>query len=280
MDVKMNFRIYGLCSLAAVGLYGLPIVFPQHFKSFYRKTDSKVPPELDTHVRKIAYLMGFLPNQVANLNVFITKEINSMSFGHLSSPWGAYIGLPRQVLWTGIDDVMKSTLHKKGLPVDWESDFGKRLANCITPSGSQTSFRIAHELAHLQSNHLSYYLLITPLHLLSLFIFLEFGSPYIQKRFKLTSGAVGIPVLLFWVLALCYDLRRTRHKFEFDADNTAASVGRGFAEGGIELFFRQRQVSLLLGNDDEHSTSTHPSCLDRQKRLQEVMINKYQLTFD
>lgn len=276
----MNLRTYGLCSLAAVGLYGLPLVFPQHFKTFYNKPESKVPPELDTHVRKIAYLMGFLPNQVANLHVFITKETSSVSFGHLSSPWGAYVGLPRQVLWTGVDDVTQSTLHKKGLPINWDSDFGKRLANCLTPSGSQTSFRIAHELAHLKSNHLSYFLLLTPLHLMSLFIFLEFGSPFIQRKFKLTSGAVGVGAIFFWVLALCYDMRRTRHKFEFDADNRAASVGRGFTEGGIELFFRQRQISLLLGNEEDNATPTHPSSLSRQKRLQALMIEKYQLTFD
>ena len=276
----MNLRTYGLCSLAAVGLYGLPLAFPQHFKSFFNQPSSKVPPELDTHVRKIAYLMGFLPHQVANLHVFITRETSSLSFGHLSSPWGAYVGLPRQVLWTGVEDVTQSTLHKKGLPIDWDSDFGRRLANCLTPSGSQTSFRIAHELAHLQSNHLSYFLLLTPLHLLSLFIFIEFGSPFIQRKFKLTSGTVGVVAIFFWVLALCYDMRRTRHKFEFDADIKAASVGRGFTEGGIEFFLRQRQISLLLGNDEDNPTPSHPSSLARQKRLQALMIEKYQLTFD
>ena len=276
----MTFTRYGLCSLAAVVIYGLPLAVPHYYKSFYQLSDSQVPTNLDNHVRKVAFLMGFLPSQVTNLNVFISKEMNSISFGHFSSPWGAYIGLPRQVLWTCPDDVKKSTLHKKGFPVDWKSDFGRRLAICLTPSGSQTNFRIAHELAHLKSNHQLYFVLMTPLHIITLFLFLQYGSPFLQRRLNVNSLAVGMGALCIWAITLVLEMKRIRHKFEFDADKTAACVGRGFAEGGLELFFRQRQISLLLGDDNEQSSATHPSCLDRQKQLQEVMLSEYQVTLD
>ena len=276
----MTFAKYGLCTLAAVVIYGLPLALPHYFKSFYRLSDSQVPPELDNHIRKVAFLMGYLPNQVANLNVFITREMESISFGHLASPWGAYVGLPRQVLWTCEDDVKNSTIHKKGLPIDWESDFGRRLTVCLTPTGSQTNFRIAHELAHLKSNHLLYFVMITPLHLMTLFLFLQYGSPFLQRKLNVGSLGVGMGAVCMWAITLVVDMRRVRHKFEFEADKTAACVGRGFAEGGLEMFFRQRQISLLLGDDNEKSTATHPSCLDRQKKLQEVMIDEYQVTLD
>ena len=276
----MNFARYGLCSLAAVVIYGLPLAVPHHLKSFYRLSDTEVPAELDNHIRKVAFLMGYLPHQVANLNFFITKGMNSISFGHLSLDRGAYIGLPRQVLWTCEQDVKNSTIRKKGLPVDWESDFGRRLATCLTPSGSQTNFRIAHELAHLKSNHLFFFVLIPPFHLASLFLFLQFGSPFLQRKLNVSSVAVGIGAICLWAATLIFEMKRIRYKFEYEADEKAACVGRGFAEGGLELFFRQRQISLLLGDDDEQATATHPSCLDRQKRLQEVMLEKYQVTLD
>lgn len=55
----------------------------------------------------------------------------------------------------------KATL--RGEPVTWDSDEGRTLMELLPPSTNVTNFRIAHELAHLQSHDWLWGLALSPL---------------------------------------------------------------------------------------------------------------------
>ena len=280
MKIGFNSRSLGIYSLVAVGIYSVPLVFPQILKILYEKKNEKAPTELVTHVKKVAHLMGVIPKKSENLKVFITHGMSSITFGSPSLPFGAYIGLPRQFLWAGIEDAVKTEVVKSGTVVDWDSDFGQRLAKCLVPSGSQINFRIAHELAHIKSKHILYTGTVPPLFLFMLWVAFKFVTPFFCTKFDFNPTRTNLFIFVAWMLFFLFEMSKLRHHYEFEADRIAAGLGRGFAEGGIELFLRQRQIAALLGDDSDTSDPTHPAAIERQKKLQAIMIEKYQYHFD
>lgn len=252
-------------------LHSFPFIIPETFYKYF-KSSIETPEELEKHVKIIARAIGLKhPN---NLHVFINADMNSVSFGTTYLPGGAWIGLPRQILWKDTDDIKYSHIAFKDKPVDWESDYGLRLARCMLQSASQINFRIGHELSHIHHFHSMFHVIFTPFTLFTFYLCLKFSSEVLIRFGSTPTYGLFISVL-FTAASYLQGSKYANHYFEYKADEYSADLGIGFAKGGIEMLQKSRKLAVLMGTDEDEETTTHPSSKDRIKRLQEYIRENY-----
>ncbi|XP_072274038.1 transmembrane protein 177 [Pyxicephalus adspersus] len=259
-----NHRVK-LLGASSLGLFAANIsyhVLPdQTFRKVYQAWSKGEPAQLSERLHQLFQdvLAEARCPSPSGYTPFAGYGFHPTSAGVPWLPGGCMIGIPANYNNMGEDGagIVERLLVINGEEVDWSSDLGKRLRDCLVFSTDAKKFSLAREAVHAQSGGPLIQASVAPVCLtavcvssvgLKQLLGLYTGPILLRGIFNLLAITVGLTGYF-----LCSD--SVNQWLDFRADSKAAAISKSYAQGGLEFYdkilARNRILRGIMGKQGE-----------------------------
>lgn len=255
-------------------------VFPENtFKRVYQAWSKGEPTNLSENLERVfqEVLKDLRVSAAKKYTAFAAFGFQPVGAGVPWMPSGAQVGIPANFNST-LDDatgITNRVIFINGKEVDWSSSSGSTLKDALLFSPQAQRFAVAREVARLQGGGPIMYAAVAPVCLAGVCIY----SVALKQMFNLYSGpalmrgAVNGLALCLGAISYLLTSDAVSQWLDYRSDRAAASISRGYAEGGVEFYdkiiSRNKTLRTLMGQKGEEvyapSGNLFPSSLFRLK---------------
>ncbi|XP_058835736.1 transmembrane protein 177 [Topomyia yanbarensis] len=276
-ETGQRLVFYGSTTLA-IGLFAghyLPntvgIEYLRDFFQAYKNGQEQKPSEkLQQRFDRAIRLLKLTDFEQKFVKPFMVCGFDIFNAGSLKSRNGGIVGIPANFEYDSAADIEKSDVVLHGRKIDWNSEAGKLLEDCLVLNEDEQVFAMAREILTLNSHKLLLQSVIPSI----MWVFTYSVAHLINRRNNLYIRPFSLRCMLY---AICgtfgyglysFSMDMSEMHFETTVDKRLAELGPDVADAGARFYDKilKKNIAMRkLTGDNYYTAKGNINYLLRQK---------------
>lgn len=120
--------------------------------TIFRNGEKQLPSDkIQERFKRAVALLKLSDFEQKYVSPFMVQGFDVYNAGSMKSRFGGIVGIPANFEYSGVDDIEKQDVVLQGRKLNWSSEGGKLLEECLVLSEDEQVFAIAREMLTLNS---------------------------------------------------------------------------------------------------------------------------------
>ncbi|XP_058464677.1 transmembrane protein 177 [Malaya genurostris] len=289
-ETGRDIVFYGSTTLA-VGLFAvhylphtLGIGYLKEFVQAYKSGQAQTPSEkLQQRFERATRLLNLSNFERKYVKPFMVCGFDVFNAGSMKSKNGGFVGIPANFEYDSAADIEKGEVVLQGKKIDWSSEAGKLLEECLVLNEDEQVFGMAREILNLNSHKLLLQSIIPSV----MWVFTYSVGYLINRRNNLYIRPFSLRCMLY---AICgtfgfglYSFSTDMSEMYFDTqiDKQLADLGPDVSDAGARFYDKVLKKNIAmrkLTGDDYYTAKGNINYLLRQKAAPLTMRKEFFVT--